>query len=254
MDNATMESALLIDCGSTSLKWATWSGGHISLTGHCRHARNPAGFVDTIVVDRRVSRILLASVLAENSTDLLCQRLRDRFGFDPEIARSTPVCRGVRNGYIDPERLGIDRWLAMVAAHSRRRMAQLVVDCGTAVTLDVLDGEGMHLGGRIMPGINSMHRALLNTTEIADAPLGAPGAPLGRDTESCVANGIYHAVAAAIENAARELPGPAQQGPVIVLTGGDAADIELLLDIPSLLCPDLVLEGLALWASLEVGQ
>ena len=84
----------------------------------------------------------------------------------------------LRNGYEQPQQMGVDRWVAMLAAWERHHAAACIVDCGTAITLDVVSESGHHLGGVIAPGISLMHEALASRT--AQLPVVAIGSELAK--------------------------------------------------------------------------
>ena len=172
------------------------------------------------------------------------------------IAETEAAAAGVRNGYVEPRQLGVDRWLAMLAAFTRYRAAVCVVDAGTALTVDAVAPDGHHLGGMIVPGPVLMRTALVRETggigRAADL-IGCPGAAegaghdfWGRDTESCVRLGSVQATVCLVESCMKALARSTEQSGVLVLTGGDAPALLGALAIPAEHRPLLVLEGLAL--------
>lgn len=106
--------------------------------------------------------------------------------------------------YVEPEKLGTDRYLAMLGARSLTRDPLCVVGCGTAITLDAVDGDGNHLGGLILPGIRLAENALLQNTQKLTPMRWTPN-PLGNDTASCIGAGIHHALPAGIDHIIDEL-------------------------------------------------
>ncbi|UJF25139.1 type III pantothenate kinase [Suttonella sp. R2A3] len=109
-------------------------------------------------------------------------------------------------GYEDPSQLGTDRYLAMLGARSLCQDPLCVVGCGTAITLDVVDGQGRHLGGFILPGIRLMENALLNNTQKL-SPMRWTPQLMGTDTATCIGAGIHHAVPAGIDAIMDEMEG-----------------------------------------------
>ena len=163
------------------------------------------------------------------------------------VAKSIDEMCGVTSGYREPSRLGVDRWLAVVAAYTHLKRACVVVDAGSAVTVDLVDDLGRHLGGYIVPGLTLMNRALFDDTDAGAAEsnlnfYGLPETP-GKTTDEAVARGILNMVLGLIRQARERLgDGNAR----IVMTGGDA---ELLAEYflgDCELTPHLVLDGLAL--------
>ena len=195
---------------------------------------------------------MVASVLDDSATERLVQALHDGFGIEPEIATASAVCCGVTNAYAEPGRLGVDRWLALIAANAVSGGIRVVVDCGTAVTVDVLDAEGRHLGGQILPGLGLMHRCLVGNTRV-DVSFVSPAGLLGSDTEGCVASGIHHAVAALIDRVGGH-SGSDEKAAAVIMTGGDAEAIAVMMNVTTEIRPHLVLEGLALWAGLDIDR
>jgi type III pantothenate kinase len=146
--------------------------------------------------------------------------------------------------------MGVDRWVAMVGAWNAWHRALVVVDAGTAVTIDAVDDDGQHLGGQIIPGVGLMASALGTATsdipvfDLADRSSVRDIEIFGDSTEAGVANGVFNAVTGAVERAISVLRSSAHD-PVTVLTGGDAsAMLQALAEAPEYR-PNLVLEGLA---------
>jgi type III pantothenate kinase len=168
----------------------------------------------------------------------------------PQRVEATAEACGVRNGYRDPRQLGVDRWLAVVAAFARVHGAACVVDAGTALTVDAVDDTGLHLGGYIVPGLDLMQRALTSSTgDLAErsSVVHAAGRTLLADnTRDAISRGCIAALGALIERAHAALSASSAAPPALLLTGGDAAQIEAVLDVASETVPDLVLQGLRL--------
>jgi type III pantothenate kinase len=157
--------------------------------------------------------------------------------------RSTDPVPGLVAGYRDNAQLGVDRVMAMVAVRDRCAGPFCVVDAGTAVTIDCVDADGMHLGGFILPGQRLARTCLLSGTAIpADPAVDDPGV-FGRDTGSAVAKGARLAVASLVERLVRREPAGA--GMAVFVGGGDAASLAPLMPTPCTVVPDLVLHGLA---------
>lgn len=149
---------------------------------------------------------------------------------------------GLINSYEDVHKMGVDRWLAMLAAwNANPNKAHIVIDAGTALTLDIIDEFGRHVGGYICPGFNMMKTALLgNTNKVLAHEDWSEGRAPGNITQLCVDHGIQDMVASWLEYH-RNLQPQAE----IWLTGGDAQRLVSLLDSPVRYEADLVLDGLA---------
>lgn len=244
--------ALLIDAGNTRLKWGVLEHGEIHETGHLLQAEIAERGVASITtrLPANVEAVFVSSVAGQRFATRLTGVLSSHCGCEVRFARTEAAAGGIRNGYEDVRSMGVDRWVAMIGAWQEFRTDLLVVDAGTAVTIDAVAADGRHLGGQILPGFRLMAGALGAAT--SDIPVfdligGAVSRSLemfGRTTESNVANGAGNAIAGAIERAINVLRSNAYD-PVVVLTGGDAsAMLEALHDAP-VHRPDLVLAGLA---------
>lgn len=244
---------LLFDVGNSRIKWAWLDEGSFLQSGAMHHQGVSAADIARAMrqPERRCDGILLASVADPVWTASLVTELAAAFAVPVRVAEPEPEALGVRNGYLQPGQLGVDRWLAMLAAYHRWRTALCVVDVGTAVTIDLVAADGAHQGGGIIPGAALMRDVLLSATGRIRAAAGAGTETaadgfLGRDTESCIRQGAQLACAGLVESCVRMFRESAHQDPVLVLTGGDAGWLCERLPTAAELCPMLVFEGLAL--------
>jgi type III pantothenate kinase len=248
---------LLIDLGNTRAKWRLDRQDGVISAG--AHAHSDPDFGDAIRSAWRLlpcpDEIVLASVGPASARDVLRAVARKVFGGAPLIEVQTARCCGdVRIAYAEPKRLGVDRFLALVAAHRRAPRDQLVVGIGTALTIDALGADGRHHGGLIAPSPALMQRSLIGAT--ACIRPAAPGAvlDLAADTADAIASGAWQAAAGLVERifARADRWGPAR--PAVVLHGGDAATLAGLLGFAVEVTPELVLDGLAFWAEGREGH
>lgn len=233
---------LLIDLGNTRLKWATYHAGTLQ-PGEAvvYRGRRLCDLLDDVWQQLPPpDAIHLASVVSIALRERLQSWLSARWQVPVRIASSRTAQAGVRSGYTHPAQLGVDRWLALVGAWERFRGAVCVVDCGSALTVDILDRTGQHLGGVIAPGLQLMAQALSAGTDLPDGD-GPPITGLGHDTAAAMAAGRYQAALGLVDRCYAQAPEDAR----LVLTGGDASIIGTGLNIPYELMPDLVLQGLA---------
>jgi len=166
---------------------------------------------------------------------------------------TTAECCGVVNGYHDPHRLGVDRWAALVGARARiHDTACIVIDAGTAITVDVLDASGRHRGGVIMPGARTMLGSLDQAAQLfpdVDENLQSfalQEQALTNSTRDALLAGVIFAVRggvqAVIAQQAKQI-NVKIEALFIILTGGDSSMLKLD-SMQTSLAPDLVLEGL----------
>jgi type III pantothenate kinase len=245
-------TALLMDIGNTRLKWGVLDDGAIRRTGHISQekVRRDGLTALTSKLPRRVDAAFASNVAGTSFATRISGVVGMHCNCDMQFARSDREACGVTNSYRQPRRMGVDRWVAMIGAWDEIHAACLVVDAGTAVTIDALDGNGQHLGGQILPGVTLMSDALASSTsDIPDTSRrsirGASGMEIfANNTGGAVAHGTLSAVTGAIERAARALR-DSRQDPELILTGGDASRILKSLDGEPIHRPHLVLQGLA---------
>ncbi|RMG29378.1 MAG: type III pantothenate kinase [Gammaproteobacteria bacterium] len=248
---------LLLDAGNSRLKWARVVEGGFCFGGAIEREDRPPRVLFRALwsdLEPAPARMVVANVAGDSFRRSLTAWVRRRWGITPEYPRPQAQGFGIVNGYRDPERLGVDRWFALVAAARKvKKGAVCVIDCGTAMTIDAMDSRHRHLGGLILPGLRLMRETLVRHTEgiaLQEAPAldEAAVAPLGRDTASGVLGGTLYAGVAMIERLLEELAAELGERVQAILTGGEAeAYLPLLRDRPQH-APYLVLEGLAWYA------
>jgi type III pantothenate kinase len=245
---------LLLDVGNTAVKWACESSGRLGASGHFVHR---AGNIGTLAEDawsrlQPAEKVLIASVAGSNTEASLFAWFQDHWQVQPVFLRSVASACGVTNAYTDPEALGIDRWAAVVAAHHRYPGAICVVDCGSAVTLDLVTAGGEHRGGLILPGIEMLQQILLqNTARLRLSGKQPAATPLADTTAAAIYSGAVYMLVAAIERSVADMRAEQRVNIDIVMTGGDAGRILPLLHGTVQHQPDLVLQGIAMLAGEE---
>lgn len=231
------------DLGNTRLHWAWREAGEL-------RRRDAALWRDQAyqaVWRPGESEVVVVSVAADTVEQTLQAWLRDQGATTVRFPRSRRRQGGVTNAYRDVTQLGADRWAAMVAAHARHTGPLAIIDCGSAISVDILDRDGRHCGGAILPGLGMMDAALTQTTaRIASGDIGvAPD--LGASTSECVSAGVRDAAVGGVHrvlDAARRKLGAT---PRRILCGGDASRLRPYLE-PVTPDPDLVLWGAVLLA------
>ena len=239
---------LLVDLGNTRLKWALWKNGKRAIGGVFAHRGTSleAALSNNWSSLPRPRSIHVASVVGDELEHALSAVIETHFSQPPEFVRSPAAALGVRNAYREPQRLGVDRFLAMAALHAATPRSQVLVSCGTALTLDALDREGTHLGGLIAPSPALMRRALAEATaRVGDA--SGQLVEIADNTVDAAWSGPVLATVALIERF-RAHVSARLGGPVFVTGDGGGIDewLSLLPDVER--GQDLVLRGLALWA------
>lgn len=244
---------LLVDAGNARIKWAVLAEGVLDNAGQTARSEAdfPAFAEQHWATLARPERVVVANVAGSTLGERLAGWVKQAWQLDAEFVVPQREACGVRNAYLDPQQLGVDRWTAMVAAHRYVKGAVCVVDCGTAITIDVLTADGGHQGGLIVPGLTLMRRALLaNTQDISSKMGGETGAIaiLARDTQGGVNGGTLYAVISVIDRVTADLAAELGGNMTRVITGGDAPALLPLLAGNYRHEPLLVLQGLAIVA------
>jgi len=239
--------AWLFDLGNTRLKIAPLTaGGGVGEVRALPHTGDPAAAL-AAHLPARIDVAYVASVAGEAARVALLDALgrhERRIG----LARTPAHGLGVRVAYAQPQRLGVDRFLAMAAARARGGDA-LVCGVGTALTIDLVDAAGRHHGGCIAPSPTLMREALHERAPHLP-PAGGTFAPFAADTLDGLAAGCDGAALALIRERQRDAAMRLGRPPALLLHGGGAAP--LLPHLPEARhAPHLVLEGLAIWAAVE---
>jgi len=147
----------------------------------------------------------------------------------------------------DASAVGVDRVCAAYAAYERLNTGCIVVDFGTAITVDLIDDEGTFLGGAILPGIDMQLRSLHeNTAALPSITPGVPDLPYGRSTEQAMQTGVCRGVAGAVRELVEGYASHLCRWPQTVATGGDLAFIKPYVSFVDSFVTDLTLRGVGL--------
>ncbi len=232
-------SRLLIDIGNTRIKFA------------CQDDR---GLRSLLAIDRanwgheqaiRVSaaceglRDVLVSTVSARRDGQLIDSFEAFWGIAPTIIDTCRRSTLIHCGYEREYELGVDRWLAMIAAYKYSERSVCVVDAGTAITIDAVSADGQHLGGMILPGLAFMMTYFRDDLGLSVREI-SPCFTLGSSTQQCIDAGISTAIRAAVHAAMMMFQPP----PCVWITGGDGEQVRRILPFESRFEPLLVLQGL----------
>jgi len=240
----------MIDVGNTNLKWAWMRDGEMSGIRSASHGRQePAVFAEVCWGQAQsADRVVMANVAGRQLGKGITEWTSKSWGVDVELIQTTATAFGVTNAYAIPEHLGVDRWLTLLAVHNENPADVCIVDCGTAITIDVMSNDGDHLGGLILPGFDLMREALLKKTHIPRVGRLESMDILGTDTAGAVSSASVHAAAALVDRVMESVSHRLGARPDLVLTGSDATRLKSALTIPCEVSLDLVMKGLSLFA------
>ena len=241
------DRVLAIDAGNTRIKWGVHDG--------TRWIKN--GWTETVHAQRlkRLFAVLppLGAIIIANVAGAAVRSALEKtlpMATKVRWMRSAASQCGVRNSYAKPTQLGCDRWAALIGAHRLHRGAAVVVNAGTALTVDALTADGVFVGGIIVPGAELMRAALArDTAGLRRRPGVFSFFP--DNTGDAIVSGAINALCGAVERMARNLEDGGGQAPVCLLSGGAAGLIAPQLTLEAKLVDNLVLEGLAIIARAE---
>lgn len=236
---------LAIDAGNSRVKWG-WHDGErwtsIATVSLIEFAASSDHVNPFSITHEDPERIVISNVAGDGAHHLLVN-WTSIFEAEPLWLRAEAQRLGVRNLYERPEQLGPDRWAALIAARAVHAGPCLVVNSGTATTVDMLSEDGTFLGGAILPGVELMRFVLHEHTgrlpiqdgEHRDAP---------RNTADAIETGCRHAQAGAVERMYRVFR-DLELNPLCIVSGGAGRVLVDQLSMPRRYVENLVLDGLA---------
>lgn len=210
---------LYIDIGNSRIKF--WLVGEDGLLARFSHADEQA-LLTWLQQQGAIKHVTLASVRSKETTERLLQLFSMPLQLVEIVSYNETL---LTSAYSNPHLLGIDRWLATLAAKTIRQHAYpaIIVDAGTAITIDVLSADGDHIGGYIVPGLAMQVQSLGQHTHkvrVDNPQWSAVG--IGKNTQDCVSHGALAAIVALIKQTKQALEAEAGLPVVMYLTGGDA--------------------------------
>ena len=230
---------ILVDAGNTSIKWQLRDGGEAVADGQgdLSALRDWVAALD----DSEQYAVAVSCVKNDTYAHEIGRAFESLGSATLHFAKSSATFAGVRNAYDEPQRLGVDRWLALLAVKARGQNSAVIIDVGTACTIDVLE-NGQHLGGYIFPGMALARNALVaNTDRIRFSKDPEPSTSLGTDTAGCVMSGIWLTLLASCLTVIDRFPNA-----TVYLTGGSAPEL-VVLGLDAQRVDGLVFDGLDFW-------
>ena len=244
---------LLIDIGNSRLKWAVsdqdnWQTGSEQVSGS-----GLSVILDNIWQDvARPDKIVIASVVDPDRASQIGEWLRSRWSLSPIWVTAQKQQLGVTNCYQNPETLGADRWAALIAARNLTPKSAIVIDCGTAVTVDFLSDDGKFNGGVIFPGLSMLRKSLVTGTSNIQQHEADDSVMPACNTEQGVAAGTLQGWLGAIQHVVDNYRVKFGKEAEVIVTGGDVdkfiSGLPAVAQVGARRVPDLVLKGLALIA------
>lgn len=240
-----MSHILVVDIGNSRLKWAHARARALSNIGVAVHDGDIGACLDRAWASLPPpARVVFACVAGSGAAAAAQQWIETRWRQTPHQVQAAAAGYGIRNRYDTPEQLGADRWAALIGAWRLSPAAQCVIDCGTAVSLSVLNARGDFVGGALMPGLATARACLYARTPLPPAA-GIEAHSLARNTADAIAAGTLFGVVGGIERLLADYRAHVDAHLPAVLTGGDADIVAAQLSGTVAVVPNLVLGGLA---------
>ena len=242
---------LVIDIGNTRTKWAlAGDDGNLQNLQVCLN--DDIASSDLKRALKSAKTVLISNVAGEAIAEQIAQIAPQ--GLQLDFVTAQPQACGVINHYQQNQTLGTDRWAALVAAWAMYRQPTIVVNAGTAITIDALAREagtknGLFIGGTIMPGLRLMHEALGNNTAQLKAVHEGATVVFPTNTQDAVQSGCINAIVGAIMLMLQQLEKHCAYLPKLIISGGDANRIAETLKSHIkrvIIAENLVLQGLQL--------
>ena len=234
---------LELDAGNTRLKWRLIKEGCVVARGAVDNDDDWNSRLPELI--DHLGSFQLARMSAVSGGEkhrLLTQIIHGGFGVPVQVAQTKAACCGVTVAYSEPSVLGVDRWLAMLAAfHQPEQGTKIIVDSGTALTVDIIDPEGKHIGGYIAPGVQLMKQSLqLNTAQLSVKEELAESLSPGTNTLQCIDHGVLLMIVSMINSVIAGF-----DNAIVYLTGGSVQLLQPYIEEESKYLPELVMDGLA---------
>lgn len=242
--------SLLLELGNTRLKASLLTKKSYEYLGSFSASwLEKESLVELLGIESvRLSRVFIASVGNAHLEYLLSSKVKTELEIFPHVIETQPECCGVLNGYDNYKQLGVDRWLAMIGACSKTSKPTLIIDAGTAITVDVVL-EKKHLGGLIVPGLGLQHASLAKSTQKLSltelSSLSHSDNLLGSNTASGIHGGCLYMTTAYINQLVGDLENETGRLFDCIGTGGDFLTLKPLLEKSFEYIEDLTLLGMA---------
>jgi len=241
---------LFLDIGNSFIKYSTVINGEYTVHDSLSLDDLLLNGLDSFGFPYFPDTVYFSTVADADKVDALKLLIQNEWQVFPIQLTAQKTCCGLTSGYDNFNQLGDDRWFAMQGAIGIYDIPIIVVDAGTALTIDaVVDGQ--HLGGFIVPGMNTMRQSLAtNTADLLDVRTSDIKSDsnelllLGTNTASAILGGTLYMAAAFINQVINDLNNQVGTQFKIIMTGGESEQLCRLLDFEYDYIPDLVLQGM----------
>ncbi|MFV2032152.1 MAG: type III pantothenate kinase [Gammaproteobacteria bacterium] len=238
---------LLLDIGNSTVKGQWWDDGELRQTFSCHFQNGWQARLAACLADTGAERCFFSSVQdAQVESDI--SGLLKGFIKAPDLVRlvAKKNCCGVKNAYSEPATLGIDRWLNLLGAAGLIQQDAIIIDAGSAITIDLLRADGMHLGGAILPGFDTsikQFKRIMRNADFEHVEISHTEEP-GCFTEACINIDYQKTDAVTVERLVDRWSGRLASDTVLIVAGGGASYLHRRLSRAHRLVPDLAFRGM----------
>jgi type III pantothenate kinase len=237
---------ILLDCGNRYLKAQFCQAGRLQASFSVAYLPGWRQRLDHWMQGLAATHCYYASVLDTRRQAELEECLARQFETSVTRFVSTAKALGIINAYQQPERLGVDRWMTLLAAREMLPGDCVVIDAGSAITLDLLRADGQHLGGAILPGFNTSiehFRHIFKTIDF-DHPAITETLQPGCSTEAAIHIDYARNAIEILPELVNRWSKFFDEEATVLLAGGDALRVQHVLEQASRIVPDLVFRGI----------
>jgi len=240
---------LLIDIGNTRIKWQMLDHGRVIASGDSLSHQGILLIAEKSWRQLRPAHVWVSNVLGSEVSQILQDWVSRQWQLQVDFAQTKAEAFGISCAYSQPENLGVDRWLGLIAAHHLLHADTVLVSCGSALTLDYLFADGSHQGGLIVPGPRMMRNSLLQNTAMQCDVFPPAQLQAAKDTAAAIQNGAYWTSLAMIETFFTNCSNTSAAAvPTLLFTGGDALQLMRLSALEARHEAGLVFSGLKILA------
>ena len=239
---------LLIDIGNSKTKIGIWNHKRLSNLSEYETKdffKNISKYKKNVI-----DEIYVTSVISQKDNTKIKSYLEKIFKIKPYQIKSTKSLIGVKNGYKQPSKLGDDRWCAIVGAYNLFKRPIIIVDCGTAISIDCVNSLGQHLGGYILSGFEGYSKSFFNAEKLKNIRLHEQNIKNNlspaKNTKDAILSGYTIMVISAVEKIYKQFQIKVRKKPFLVLSGAYGKQMSSHLNIKAKYEPYLVLKSLGL--------
>ena len=244
----TKRSRLLIDIGNTQIKLGIWSEGKLKRCQKCNHA-NLRPIINKYK-SMTFERLVYVSVVSDDLENRISNYLKKTFSLKPNRIKSTSSLLGVKNGYKYPYKLGDDRWCTIVGSYNLFKKPLILIDCGTAISIDCVDGKARHNGGYILSGFDGYRNSFDQAHNLKNMKgykiKKSFKISLARETSHAIINGYIMMVNTVVERIYQEFSKRIDASPLVIVTGSYGEEVLSYSSLKISYEPDLVLKSIGL--------